>query len=92
MITINLMKLTNETVFNLLSQRHADLLGDVVSKGVDDVSKEVHVQHSFAIPIIDVADLLNSCSIINYCFYLKLCMDLFLLIICRYSISMFGLT
>ena len=52
-----------KTVSNLLSQRHADLLGDVVSKSVDDVSEEVHVQDSFAIPIVDVADLLNSCSV-----------------------------
>jgi hypothetical protein len=52
-----------KTISNLLSQRHADLLGDVVSKSVDDVSEEVHVQDSFAIPIVDVADLLNSCSV-----------------------------
>ena len=47
--------------FHLLAQADADLLGDVVAQGVDDVSEEVHVQDTFAIPIVDVADLLNSC-------------------------------
>ena len=46
--------------FHLLAQADADLLGDVVAQGVDDVSEEVHVQDTFAIPIVDVADLLNS--------------------------------
>ena len=45
----------------LLAQAHADLLGDVVAKSVDDVSEEVHVQDTLAIPIVDVADFLNSC-------------------------------
>ena len=47
----------------LLSKTHADLLGDVEAQGVDNVSKEEHIELAFAIPVVDLADLLNSISI-----------------------------
>ena len=47
---------------NLLAKAHADLLGDVHAKGVDDVTEEVHVEDALAIPVVDVADLLDSCG------------------------------
>merc|ERR1711956_19175 len=46
-----------------LSKLDADLLGDVETKGIEDVHEVVHVQFTFAIPIIDVADLFNRISI-----------------------------
>ena len=45
---------------HLLAKTDADLLGDVQAEGVDDVTEEVHVKDTFAIPIVDVADLLDS--------------------------------
>ena len=45
-----------------LAEANQDLLGDVQAKGVDDVHEEVHVQLAFAIPIVDVTDLLDFCG------------------------------
>ena len=47
---------------HLLAKADADLLGDVHAKGVDDIAEEVHVEDTLAIPVVDVADLLDSCS------------------------------
>ena len=39
------------------------LLGDVQAKSVHDVSEEEQVDLAFAIPVVDVADVLNLCLI-----------------------------
>jgi hypothetical protein len=39
-----------------------DLLGGVHAQGVHDVAEEEHVEFTLAIPIVDVADLLDSCT------------------------------
>ena len=41
-----------------------DLLGDVQAKSVHDVSEEEQVNLALAIPVVDVADVLNL-SLIN---------------------------
>merc|ERR1719167_514946 len=45
-----------------LSKTNANLLGGVHSKGIHDISEEEKVEFAFAIPIVDVADFLNSLS------------------------------
>merc|ERR1712158_197574 len=40
----------------------ADLLDDVHAKGVEDIHEVVHVKDAFAIPIVDLADLLDIIS------------------------------
>ena len=47
----------------LLAKTHADLLGHVVAGGVDHVHQVEQVELAFAVPVVDVADLLNSISI-----------------------------
>jgi hypothetical protein len=37
-----------------------DLLGGVHAQGVHDIAEEEHVEFTLAIPIVDVADLLDS--------------------------------
>jgi hypothetical protein len=46
--------------FFLLSILHADLLGDVESQGIHDITKIEQVELALAMPIVDVADFLNS--------------------------------
>jgi hypothetical protein len=41
----------------------ANLLDDIHAKGIEDVHEVVHVQHAFAIPIVDVADPLDFVSV-----------------------------
>merc|ERR1711976_1084723 len=48
-----------------LAKANTDLLGDVQAKSVHDVSEEEQVNLAFAIPIVDVADVLNL-SVINH--------------------------
>ena len=50
-------------LFFLLAILHADLLGDVESQGIHDVTKVEQVELSLAMPIVDLTDLLNSISI-----------------------------
>merc|ERR1712156_729157 len=50
----------------LLAKTHADLLGHVVAGGVDNVHQVEHVELAFAVPVVDVADLLNSISISHF--------------------------
>jgi hypothetical protein len=38
-----------------------DLLGGVHAEGVHDVTEEEHVEFTLAVPVVDVADLLDSC-------------------------------
>merc|ERR1712080_645514 len=45
-------------LFFLLAISHADLLGDVESKGIHDVTKVEQVELSLAMPIVNFADLL----------------------------------
>merc|ERR1712165_159854 len=52
--------------FFLLSIGHADLLGDVESKGVHDITKVEQVELTLAMPIVNVADFLNSVSISHF--------------------------
>ena len=42
----------------------SDLLGDVQAESVHDVSEEEQVDLAFAIPVVDVADVLNL-SLVN---------------------------
>merc|ERR1719167_1001803 len=49
-----------------LSKTNANLLGGVHSKGIHDISEEEKVEFAFAIPIVDVADFLNSLSINHF--------------------------
>merc|ERR1719167_2194327 len=49
-----------------LSKTNANLLGGVHSKGIHDISEEEKVKFAFAIPIVDVADFLNSLSINHF--------------------------
>jgi len=59
----------------LLAKTHADLLGHVVAGGVDDVHQVEHVELAFAVPVVDVADLLNSISISHFeCVVLSSCL------------------
>ena len=48
-----------------LSILDTDLLGDVETKSIEDIHEVVHVQYTFAIPIIDVADLFDGISILK---------------------------
>ena len=41
------------------------LLGDVQAEGIADVSKEEEIDLTFAVPVIDVADVFNL-SLINH--------------------------
>ena len=50
---------SSNTVFSLVT----DLLGDVQAQSVHDVSEEEQVDLAFAIPVVDVADVLNLCLI-----------------------------
>ena len=50
--------------FFLLTVGHADLLGNVESQGVHDVTKVEQVDFSLAMPIVNVTDLLNSYKIL----------------------------
>ncbi len=38
-----------------------NLLGGVHAEGVHDVTEEEHVEFTLAVPVVDVADLLDSC-------------------------------
>jgi len=59
----------------LLAKADADLLGHVEAGGVDNVHQVEHVQLTFAIPVVDVADLLNSVSISHFeCVVLSSCL------------------
>jgi len=59
----------------LLAKADADLLGHVEAGGVDNVHQVEHVQLAFAIPVVDVADLLNSVSISHFeCVVLSSCL------------------
>merc|ERR1719219_1220839 len=49
-----------------LSLGDTGLLGDVQTKGVHDVSEEEQVDLAFAIPVVDVADVLNLCFINHF--------------------------
>ena len=49
-------------LFFLLAISHADLLGDVESKGIHDVTKVEQVELSLAMPIVNFADLLDIVS------------------------------
>ena len=51
--------------FFLLSISHADFLGDVESQGINDVTEVEQVELALAMPIVDVADFLDSCKFIN---------------------------
>merc|ERR1712117_599701 len=46
-----------------LTEANTDLLGDVQAKSVHDVSQEEEINLAFAIPVIDVTDVLNLCVI-----------------------------
>merc|ERR1712029_444598 len=48
-----------------LSLSNTGLLGDVQAQGVADVSKEEEIDLTFAVPIVDVADVFNL-SLINH--------------------------
>merc|ERR1712113_1373807 len=48
-----------------LSLSNTGLLGDVQAKGVADVSKEEEIDLTFAVPIVDVADVFDL-SLINH--------------------------
>ena len=50
---------SSNTVFSLVT----DLLGDVQAQSVHDVSEEEEVDLALAIPIVDVADVLDLCLI-----------------------------
>ena len=49
-------------LFFLLAILHADLLGDVESQGIHDVTKVEQVELSLAMPIVNFADLLDIVS------------------------------
>ena len=49
-------------LFFLLAIGHADLLGDVESQGIHDVTKVEQVELSLAMPIVNFADLLDIVS------------------------------
>merc|ERR1712156_1396732 len=49
-------------LFFLLAVSHADLLGDVESKGIHDVTKVEQVESSLAMPIVNFADFLDIVS------------------------------
>merc|ERR1719499_597467 len=49
-----------------LAKANTDLLGDVQAQSVHDVSKEEQVNLAFAIPVIDVTDVLNLCVINHF--------------------------
>ena len=51
--------------FFLLSISHADFLGDVESQGIHDVTEVEQVEGALAMPIVDVADFLDSCKFFN---------------------------
>ena len=51
--------------FFLLSVGHADFLGDVESQGINDVPEVEQVDLALTVPIVDVADFLDSCKFIN---------------------------
>ena len=46
--------------FFLLAIGHADLLGNVEAQGVHDITKIEQVELALAMPIVNVADFLNS--------------------------------
>merc|ERR1712113_803774 len=48
-----------------LSLSNTGLLGDVQAKGIADVSKEEEINLTFAVPVVDVADVFNL-SLINH--------------------------
>ena len=55
--------------FFLLSVSHADFLGDVESQGINDVPEVEQVDLALTVPIVDVADFLDSCKfliVINF--------------------------
>jgi len=52
--------------FFLLTILHADLLGDVESQGVHDVTKVEQVEAALAMPIVDLTDFLNSVSVSHF--------------------------
>merc|ERR1712223_257709 len=52
--------------FFLLSISHADFLGDVESQGINDVFEVEQVELALAMPIVDVADFLDSVSISHF--------------------------
>ena len=55
--------------FFLLSISHADFLGDVESQGINDVPEVEQVDLALTVPIVDVADFLDSCKfliVINF--------------------------
>ena len=45
-----------------LSQSLADLLGDVVAHGVEDVAQVEQVQLALPVPVVEVADPLDLCK------------------------------
>merc|ERR1719208_733566 len=49
-----------------LSLSNTGLLGDVQAKSIADVSKEEQIDFTFAIPVVDVADILNLCFINHF--------------------------
>merc|ERR1712241_885620 len=52
--------------FFLLAICHADLLGNVEAQGVHDITKIEQVELALAMPIVNVADFLNSISISHF--------------------------
>jgi len=44
----------------LIINELSDLLGGVHAEGVHDVTEEEHVEFTLAVPVVDVADLLDS--------------------------------
>jgi len=49
-----------------LSLSNTGLLGDVQAKSIADVSEEEQIDFTFAIPVVDVADILNLCFINHF--------------------------